>query len=194
MNGGRPRGPWIRCKVPNCNSLVVSHTLGYCGKHQARWYRWGDHNYVVATRPPRITREFLVEAIKPIEGHTPSLDEIGRKVGVTRERIRQRLAEEGLQKISATPKPEAHCPTCGSRRNFYRKTGKRHICRKCNPPKVYHVICGSCGGPITLTQQQITSRTRPHPLRPEGRKTPFFCNKQCSGRWAGLHYGWGTLR
>ena len=138
-----------------------------------------------------ITREMLVEAMQPVNGRVPTLKELGYKFGVTKQAIQQWLAKRGLCKPSSFS--GTHCSTCGSRRNF-NKNGERTVCRKCNPPKVYHLVCGECGGDFSLSQTKMTHRIRHHnPTNPgKPRRAPYFCSPRCSGKWIGRHHGFGA--
>lgn len=46
--------PDVICKVDKCINNTRKGANGYCGKHYARWKRYGDHNYVT---PESVRRE-----------------------------------------------------------------------------------------------------------------------------------------
>jgi len=85
-----------------------------------------------------ITRQMLIEAMQPVNGRVPTLREMGDLWGVTRERVRQRLATEGTAKPPSR-KPERFCGGCGKQRT-YRPGGGYCSCRQCdtNPLQKAH--------------------------------------------------------
>jgi len=77
----------------------------------------------------RITRAMLREAVRPVHGVVPTLQEIGDRYGVTRERIRQRLVEEELVKPRTFR--GRRCSRCGH--VLSGGSIARGICRSCQP-------------------------------------------------------------
>ena len=77
-----------------------------------------------------ITREMLIQAMQPVNGRVPTLQEMGNRFGVSRERVRQRLREEGLKKPN-THLPRHYCDRCGN--ILSGKSITRGICVRCLP-------------------------------------------------------------
>jgi DNA-binding XRE family transcriptional regulator len=128
-----------------------------------------------------------------------TLEEIGRIVNLTRERVRQLLARE------SAPPPLERCPSCGSivsRRGYTaprtctrcRQTKLCRLCDHtflsttpnaayCNACRFATQACESCGAPITRDRGRQADRFR---------NKKWFCDKRCQGRWMAVHHGSGT--
>jgi len=77
-----------------------------------------------------ITRQTLIDAMQPVNGRVPTLQEMGDLWGVSRQRVQQRMDEEGLVKPKQYHLDSLkHCPTCG-RRLSLRPDGERARCRQ----------------------------------------------------------------
>ena len=141
----------------------------------------------------RLSREALLLAIKPVNRHVPTLAEIGASVGLTRERVRQRLVAEGITKDYSSA-----MPLCGNCKGKLRSAPARQrgYCHRCSPMPLYvRCVCGQCGCVFFLTLTEYRGRLRAVVgNRTTPRTTPLFCSKPCHGRWFGLRHGWGTQR
>ena len=140
-----------------------------------------------------IPRDELIEAIKPVNGHQPTLQEIGDRYGVTREAVRLRLVKEGLVKRPSRrgkPSPNPRCPVC----DRPIREGREHCFHGEGKPKAARVVltCGNCGTVFERRFAEYQNGLRPkHTRKTVERVTPFFCGDSCSGSWKGKHYGFG---
>ena len=137
-----------------------------------------------------------------------SLKVLGEMCGVTRERIRQILKAEGIEKSDARGNPgfceEGH-PLPESRSNIAGGQSKKR-CFTCLPLKsyqwldpdtghirsrkhIYKITCYACGKKKTFVDQQALSRKR----YDEHRKNPdmLFCSQKCLLTVTGKKWGWG---
>ncbi len=111
-----------------------------------------------------------------------TLEVIGAKCGVTRERVRQVLSAEGLETVALHKHyhicPECHCKVFAKWRTF------------CSPTchwRYHHVTvqCSNCGALRVRLASHIEVAAR------RGFAAHFFCNKFCHGQWLGKNYGNG---
>jgi hypothetical protein len=96
-----------------------------------------------------------------------TLEEIGNKYGLTRERIRQILS------ISKVPT-----------RRVYDKV----IRVQKRKASVISVKCEACGGTITRRMSEFRHFADRH------YQGHYFCNNKCKGKWTGTRYGWGRRK
>jgi len=138
-----------------------------------------------------------------------SLKILGEMCGITRERVRQILKAEGIEKSDARGRrgfckeghqlPESRInPTSG---------GSKKRCLTCFPLKsyqwldpdtghirsrkhIYEIICYACGKKKIFVDQQALSRKR----YDEHRKNPDmrFCSQKCLLTVTGKKWGWGS--
>lgn len=114
-----------------------------------------------------------------------TLETIGKKTGVTRQRVDQILKDEGL--------PTRHqrqtwlcnyCRKVMSRNRLFCSTECFHE---------YHYVwlaCEECGCLFSRKLSQVRhTLTNPHG---SGDKALFFCTKRCKSRHAGKYYGIGS--
>ena len=126
-------------------------------------------------------------------GRVPTLQQLGDYFGVSRERIRQLLLKSGLSKPSVFVANRPKCQVCGNDVPVSRKQRHNYICFVCQPKPTARLIsctCGQCGKWFKLTVREYNARTRiVTSFRVTPRITPLFCNRKCSGVYAGTHYG-----
>ena len=125
-----------------------------------------------------------------------TLQEIGDKYGVTKERIRQILKEKGEATRHWTARSAARtgnvCPSCGGWKedisvrclNCYRLKQRAERGSTLVP-----VSCDWCGK-ITWRYPAWVIRSANSP-RHKGHQ---FCNRRCQGSWVGTNYGFGVRR
>lgn len=109
--------------------------------------------------------------------------EIGDKLGVSRERIRQILKRDSLPTLRYVSK--VYCANCGKRLLHGNKTG---YCKKCLP--IIHsvpLVCDNCGKLFIRSQTEVIRDAKDS--RYTGR---VFCSKQCQGSYAGKRYGFAV--
>ena len=89
-----------------------------------------------------------------IEHPDMTLEAIGKKVGVTRERVRQLLKREGLPTVSTNGHttsyrvPRGKCVTCGDQIGLDKHISSRYCSRECIPTKgsaICFITCYRCG-------------------------------------------------
>lgn len=147
-------------------------------------------------RNAELVMEYLAEPRR-------TLQEIGDKYGISRERVRQIASWAGAPprgpKPMTAPPPECAREGCSKptpqiRRNrVYRKyCSDEHR----TPPPVIKQ-CAACGKDVAVPLRVVKSRAAnwdKHPLRRRP-QTDWFCNKSCAGAWLGRTHGFnGTLR
>lgn len=109
-----------------------------------------------------------------------TLKQVGDEVGITRERVRQIIRDEGLHRAPLErPDNRPTCASCGKRRAW--QTYVRPTCNACTPQvrQYLTLTCDECG-----TQFQ----REPYQNRSKGF---VFCSNVCHGRYAGKHYARG---
>ncbi len=120
--------------------------------------------------------------IKRLRVNNPciSASSIARRVGVSRERVRQILTDEGLSTRRYIQKYV--CAGCGKITN-----NTRFCSRKCrheyyNP----QVECYQCHKLFRRKASQLYSPRQLHKY--------YFCSKHCQGVWLSKEYGWGRSK
>lgn len=112
-----------------------------------------------------------------------TLAAIGRKVGLSRERVRQILVDENVE--TKRMRQSYICLNC--RKIFIPQPNHRR--KSFCSAKCYHeyhsliLICEQCGKPFERLVSRILDQRQKH--------TYYFCSKICYGRWLGIHYGRG---
>jgi len=112
---------------------------------------------------------------------TRTLEDIGKEVGLSRQRVYQVLTEEGV----ATHKTHPTCDGCGivlqpsKKRPYIAPNGNRY-CTICREQMVYGTYtCTDCGSEVRRRRKSIL-RSKPKSI---------FCNKKCQGHYLGVTYG-----
>ena len=109
-----------------------------------------------------------------------TLADIGRIVGLSRERVRQILVRHGLSTKAFRPKP--FCPLCGKPSLRALKTS----CLECKAKRKWvYLPCDHCGRAVKKSRL-LRERQMKDP-RYTNKRT--FCNKACMGQWLGANYG-----
>lgn len=134
-------------------------------------------------RKPRGLGSVAQQAIR-LRKDNPCLtsSDIGRELGVTRERIRQILARDALP--TRRLHQEYVCQQCGTTI----QQPRRFCSLKCRFEYNHPVIeCDQCGKLFRRDTSKILASAR-NPLS-FGR---FFCNRHCLGKYRGLHSGFAA--
>jgi hypothetical protein len=175
----------INC--PNCGYKML--------KSQKKCPNCGKMRYERIYKQPKLERN--EQLVRMVDTGNFTLEEIGGKFGITRERVRQRykistgkpcrvriekkieirnkLKNEHLEEISF------YCNNCNTPVKFKDKKHKSKYCEKCGIlNKKYSIcfdnkfICNNCGKEYNPTRVAISQRK----LHPEKYKHNF-CNKEC---------------
>jgi hypothetical protein len=102
---------------------------------------------------------------------------IALKFGVSRERIRQILAQANLQTKRTVQ--TYYCNGCGTQ---IKKNNLSGYCLKClGENRRVSLVCDVCGKLFIRNQEQILSKGQPH--------TGYYCSRRCFGIWTAKHYG-----
>jgi hypothetical protein len=109
-----------------------------------------------------------------------TLQQIGDKLGVTRERVRQLLNKGEMPTKHYHYNSKLHCAKCGKKLFAPSKSG---LCQGCWASPLVPLICDQCGKLFYRRQLRILNPRQPH--------TGFYCSKQCYGVHFGTHYGGG---
>lgn len=119
--------------------------------------------------------------------HNPcaTLQQIGDKYGISRERVRQILYRNKVRTSRLSTRKTYTCNHCG---NQFKSSNPRMFCSiKCysNSRRVW-LICSECGGLIHRMQSLMYRYDNPKVHRD---KNTVFCNRVCQGKYLGKHYG-----
>jgi len=133
-----------------------------------------------ATQLAERTKKAEVLALVAQSGDSVSLAEIGRRVGLSRERVRQIARKDGAAARSRGEQRELVCPECGKVFTVWSSTieRRRRFCsRECSArsqrgPRAERLTfrCEVCGQTYTRKASEVKDGTR-------------FCSKTCQGRW-----------
>lgn len=140
-------------------------------------------------RTAQITAALLGVAVDGVVPHGTD-SRVAKELGRTRERVRQVRKSLGLYR---TRLPRYGCAECG--RPF---SGR--VQRKARMGLPINPLCGSCRRYIPVacdTCGKITMRDARHLIFttnniPRYTTGSQFCSRQCFGKWAGTHGGWGS--
>ena len=111
-----------------------------------------------------------------------TLTEIGKTVGVTRERVRQILQEENLP--TSRPKKVYTCIDCDQE-----LSSPRQRCPQCTLDLHWpEVVCNDCNNIFRIRRSNLNRKMKD----PRYTTASNFCNRICSGHFAGMNYGWGA--
>lgn len=121
-----------------------------------------------------------------------SLQDIGDKVGLSRERVRQILTRDGLV-TKHVVRQTYYCMNCGKPTRNMPRRWRRYIVDNevfCNGTcaKEFHTLtltCSTCGKVFKRPAGEVINAAQ-HPLHKGGL---IFCSKVCHGRWLGTHHG-----
>ncbi len=120
-----------------------------------------------------------------IKNSCATLREIGDKFGISRERVRQILAEENLPTVSL--RKRFLCNYCGK---VIRKQNKLFCNTKCfHEYTQVTLTCDYCGESFNRGMARVRGILRPTFTRQKGHSVMFFCNNICKGKYAGANYG-----
>lgn len=107
-----------------------------------------------------------------------TLSDIGRALGVGRERARQLLIAEGIsiRKYRESKNENKRvCPSCGGIKSLESK-----VCSNCyRKQHNMNFICEVCGDEFSRYKSQV--------IRSDSK--PRFCSRECQGVWLGKNYG-----
>ena len=108
-----------------------------------------------------------------------TLEEVGQRVGVTRERVRQLLKAQGLPTMSYRPSRLFECLNCGA--SFPNRQGPKYQPKYCSRScahehRVITLACLQCGSLFKRRETYILPRSR--------YKNPgMFCSTDCYRMW-----------
>ena len=116
-----------------------------------------------------------------------TLQEIGDKYGITRERVRQVLKEAGVQTKHVLRVNHLICPFCGGEKTY--NSSRCPTCREAQREAVRLVplVCDQCGTMFERKQVDVLTRAKRY-----GFGGPVFCSRRCQGIYTAEHYGIGT--
>ncbi len=133
-----------------------------------------------ATQVAERTKKAEVLALIAQSGDSVSLAEIGRRVGLSRERVRQIARKEGFAARSRGEQPELVCHECGKVFTVWSsriERGRRFCSHECayqvqRGPRVERLTfrCEFCTQTYTRKASEVKRGTR-------------FCSKRCQCRW-----------
>lgn len=146
--------------------------------------------------------------VKSLRNQGLTLQAIGDRVGVTRERIRQILEEHyGTTKISGFIFRDRLARLIGCSSSYLFSLEKRGVLNPIHRGSYYlydreesekaalavarqkeHwaiLVCDECGGTFERERSQVTFKTK------KGQKL-WFCSRYCFGKYAGEHYGFAA--
>lgn len=116
------------------------------------------------------------------------LQEIGDKVGLTRERVRQLLKNEGLPTRHHDQRQQYECLQCHTVYPHHRTYGDRQgFCsRACRAAyRQIPMVCEECGVVFLRRQSDVINAAK------HGQQH-IFCGRLCHGAWFGRNFGWAT--
>jgi len=139
----------------------------------------------MSTRGPALGRTAM--AIKALRNEKPCISaaEIARRVGVSRERVRQLLRRLGLT-TDMRIRPKRRCLSCGNPI----PRDHRAFCSRACQVNYYQITlyCNFCGKEFKRKVKDILL----YPVKLQyGYKGRVFCSRSCLGRWFGKNYGRG---
>jgi len=138
----------------------------------------------IRTGRPSARSEFVrLNAIRARRNNPcATLQRIGDRFGITRERVRQILKEAGKSTVSW--RPTYICQNCGKEMLGNNRQVKTFCSKKCWID--YHQVpieCEMCGEIFYVRQSIVLSKHKSH--------NPRFCSNTCQGKWLGENYGKG---
>ena len=158
------------------------------GQETEVWMMRGENN---RKTPFQITESYLNERIHV---ERKSLAEIGRELGISRERIRQYKERFGIKLPKRSPRCKygfIDCPVCG--KTVPNLSGERKTCSKaCYRRLTWPLVqCWQCGKFFEKRASLIRRQAKDSRYVQKNN----FCSRGCFGRWFGLNYGFkGKLR
>ena len=109
-----------------------------------------------------------------------TMSQIGKRIGISRQRVYQILLEEGLPTkhlITKRPGKCYACPVCGT------ISKSEFCCDDCkNKWSLIPIICSGCGKLFFRTSRVLIANYR-------HRQGFLFCSKRCTGNWLRDQYG-----
>lgn len=115
-----------------------------------------------------------------------TLQEMGDRFGVSKERVRQVLNEMDLPTRHFSEKKMVSCLKCGNPI----KEGKEFCDRECqNDYNTILITCSQCGN--LMERKACKTLLTENKIR-LGYKGNFFCSKRCQGFWLAENHGYGV--
>ena len=108
------------------------------------------------------------------------MSQIGKQIGISRQRVYQILRDEGLPTKHLITKRQTKCyacPVCGT------ISKSKFCCDECkNKWTLIPIICSGCGKLFFRSSRVLIANYR-------HRQGFLFCSKQCTGKWLRDQYG-----
>ena len=144
--------------------------------------------------PEQMGKSVKVLALVEESGGNIPFAEIGRRMGMSRERVRKIARAGGSLARVRGKRQELVCAQCGKMFTavpWQIKRGRRFCSRRCaqqarwrggrSPILVFR--CESCGQPYTRKAYEVSRRRRTR-----------FCSRECHGKWLASNFGVGKAR
>jgi hypothetical protein len=163
-----PISPRI-CANPDCGILFTPHKYPYNQKYHSR-----ACFYITLT----ISEQSIEIAKMRHDNPCLTLQQIGNKYGISRERVRQVLAKQGTTTKHYIKRQYSECLNCGKQ-----TTNKLYCTKKCRTDyNQITLVCDNCGKSFNRKKSDII-RTSNN----ENYKGHQFCNSTCTGEYKRTH-------
>jgi len=127
-------------------------------------------------RHPKMQLLSTVQAVVQMRIDNPgaTLQDIGDKIGVSKQRVHRILREHDLQTRHCSQKLLYECPVCG-------KISSHKFCSIECQKKWHQIIveCTNCGKLFTRSESELLGHYR----------NSLFCSRECFGKWISERYG-----
>ena len=127
-------------------------------------------------RHPKMQLLSTVQAVVQMRIDNPgaTLQYIGDKIGVSKQRVHRILREHDLQTRHYSQKQLFECPVCG-------KISSHKFCSIECQKKWHQIIveCSNCGKLFTRSESELLGHYR----------NSLFCSRECFGKWISERYG-----
>lgn len=118
-----------------------------------------------------------------------TLQEIGNRFGVSRERIRQILSTNNIQTKNYKWLLRYYCLECGTELVGHGRANRKFCSVSCcNSYKRITVMCDNCGALFKRRASELLW----YPNTPAHQPKHSFCSRKCLGSYTGKHYGFGA--
>lgn len=136
----------------------------------------------------QIEKRAEILALVEESGGSMSFAEIGRRVGVSRERVRKIVRSRGSLARKREKRKELICPECGKVFTAWpsRIKGGRRFC-SCQCAQRARWRGGK--SPILVFKCEVCGQSYARKLYQLRGRPPRFCSRQCQGKWVGSNFG-----